>query len=166
MILRKQLFQQAEGYLELGMASHALEAVLRLDDQGSQDPHAQYLRGEALRSLQRYDEAIPWLQQASDANPDNVHVWLALGWCYKRCEELHRAIYALENALQASPEDAIIHYNLACYWSLAGSKAQVLEYLAQAFELDPTFRELVHEEPDFDALRDDPDFQAIATVIV
>jgi hypothetical protein len=62
--------------------------------------------------------------------------------------------------------EAIIHYNLACYWSLARNKRYALKYLAQAFEIDAKYRDLVHDEPDFDFVRDDPDFQSLTSVIV
>jgi tetratricopeptide (TPR) repeat protein len=165
-IRRQQLVQQAEGYLELGMPQHALDVLARLDDWDLQDGHAFYLRGEALRSLGRYAEAIEWLDDAVDLVPDNIHPWLALGWCQKRAGRIDLAIDALENALAVDASEAILHYNLACYWSLAKNKAQALDCLAQAFEIDSNYRDLVHDESDFDSLRDDPDFQLLTSVIV
>lgn len=165
-IRRAQLTRQAEGYLELGMPQHALAALARLEMSSSLDGAALYLRGEALRSLECWEEALPWLRAASHQDPDNIHIHLALGWCYKRTGQLRRAIDALENALAVDPSEAILHYNLACYWSLARHKEHALDYLAQAFEIDPNYRDRVHDEPDFDPLRGDPDFQSLTSVIV
>jgi hypothetical protein len=39
-------------------------------------------------------------------------------------------------------------------------------YLAQAFELEPEYRELVQRERDFDPIRNHPHFQALTSVIV
>ena len=76
------------------------------------------------------------------------------------------AIEALEQALEHAPHEAIIHYNLACYWALVGNKDRAIEYLAQSFEFDPDYRDLVAAESDFDAIRDDPDFRMATSVIV
>ena len=164
-IRRSQLIRHAEGYLELGLPEHTLDSLDRLHPE-EVDAHAFYLRGEALRTLGRFPEAIQVLEKAAREDSENIHLWLALGWCYKRNGQLELAIYALEQALQADPSEAIIHYNLACYWSLAHNKASALEYLSQAFELDSGYRDLVATEPDFDNLRNDSDFQSLVSVIV
>jgi len=61
---------------------------------------------------------------------------------------------------------AIVHYNLACYWSLARNARLAVQYLEQAFELDPAYRDLVPVEHDFDPIREHPRFQELMTVIV
>jgi tetratricopeptide (TPR) repeat protein len=71
------------------------------------------------------------------------------------------AIDSLERALASQPREALVHYNLACYWSLAGDRRQALEYLARALHIDPEYRRLVDGEPDFDLIRSDPEFQAL-----
>ena len=72
----------------------------------------------------------------------------------------------LEEALMADSSEAIIHYNLACYWSLAGNSKLALAYLSRAFELDSSYRDFVAKESDFDPIRSHPDFQALTSVIV
>jgi len=157
-----KLQHQAEGYLELGMPQQALDALARVAPaEGAADAQTLYLQGEALRALGRYGEALVPLAQVTNSDPENVHAWLAAGWCHKRAGRIDLAIDALEAALRADPEEPLIHYNLACYWSLAGGKRQALAYLEQAFSLDPSYRGLVDQEPDFDPIRSDREFQAL-----
>lgn len=158
--------REAEGYLELSLARQAYETLLRLDNPIECGPTTQYLLGEALRALQRYAEAIVPLQRAADAEPENVHVWLALGWCHKRTGRLDLAIQSLESALAADADEPLLHYNIACYHSLAGHKGPALEHLAHALSMDAKYRAMIDEEPDFDPLRNDPEFQALTTIIV
>lgn len=165
-IRHQQSVTQAEGYLELGMPSHALSALARLGPSETLSQHASYLRGESLRALERYGEAIEPLARAAQHDPRNIHVWLALGWCHKRSGRIDLAIESLEEALAAEPNDALVHYNLACYWALANSKRQTLAYLERAIELEDEYRLLVHEEPDFDTIRSDPGFQSLTRVTV
>jgi Flp pilus assembly protein TadD len=156
--------REAEGYLELGMAEHALRTLDRLGDPADFDSHALYLWGESLRTLERYFEAIMPLQRAAKAAPNDSRIRIALGWCYKRTGRLDLAIDALEQALLVEPDEVLLRYNLACYLSLAGQKRRALRYLSQALAIDPAYRALVETESDFDPLRADPEFQAICGV--
>lgn len=181
-VRRQQALREAEGYLDLAVACAdqlGLSAVLRdrlaerslarLDQVASPGGYVvelAYLRGQALRTLNRYREAIDCLNEAADLDPDNIHVWLALGWCYKRVGRLDLAIESLERAMEADNGQAIVYYNLACYWSLAANAKLSLAYLTRAFDLDPSFRDLVEEEEDFDPIRKDPRFLELTSVIV
>lgn len=162
----QRTLREAEGYLELDMPQAALQVLSRIESPGTFRGHFAYLQGEAYRSLDRFSESIDWLRKASDFSPSNTHVWLALGWCHKRTGRLDLAIEDLEHALEADASQAIIHYNLACYWSLAGNKKQSLGYLARAIRMDANYRDLAADEHDFDSLREDPEFQALTSVIV
>jgi Flp pilus assembly protein TadD len=157
-IRRMRLQREAEGYLELGMSQHALSSLGRIGDLTSLDPSALYLWGEALRSLERYDEAITPLRRAAQSDPENINIYLALGWCYKRVGHVDLAIEALERALAAEPNEPLLRYNLACYFSLAGNKNRALRYLSQALAIAPGYRSLIDAETDFDPIRRDPDF--------
>jgi len=174
--------REAEGYLDLlvsvsprfslprdvrlPLAERAIAALDRQGDIGAWFPRCLYLRGQALRIMERYAEAVVPLRRAADLAPESQHVWVALGWCYKRCQRIDLAIEALEEALALAPNRAILHYNLACYWSLARNVKQAVTYLARAVELDPHYREAVATEPDFDPIRAHPHFQSISSVIV
>ena len=162
----QRMLREAEGYLELNMPQTALDLLSRLTDPGTFRGQKLYLTGEALRASERHAEAIGVLEQAADLLPSNVHVWLALGWCRKRTGRLDLAINALERAEEATPEEAIVHYNLACYWSLAGKKQRALAYLSRAISIDANYRELIVDEPDFDPIRSDPEFRALIEIIV
>jgi tetratricopeptide (TPR) repeat protein len=156
---------EAEGYLELGMPDAALKTLQRRGHLVHGDARGCYLLGETLRELRCYREAVFPLRRCLELIPDDVHVTLALGWCYKRIGKLDDAIAALEHAVGAEPDDAILHYNLACYWSLARNSSRALQHLAEAFDLNGKFRLMVVDEPDFDPIRSDPLFQSLTAVI-
>jgi len=160
--IRRMKFQhQAEGYLELGLPQQALDVLARLGPVGKADVRTCYLEGQALRSLERYADAIVPLRKVAELEPENVQVLLALGWCQKRCGRIDLAIGALNAALVADGDEPLIRYNLACYHSVAGDKRGALTFLEQALSLDPNYRLLIDHEPDFDPIRNDPEFQAI-----
>ena len=93
--------------------------------------------------------------------PATRGVALALGWCYKRTNRLAQAIDALDRARRHDPENALLHYNLACYWSLAGNPAGRSTSSRRRFDLDPKLRDLIADEPDFRHLRGNPDFDRL-----
>ena len=90
---------------------------------------------------------------------------MAMAWCYKRTNQLPRAITSMEQAYRIAPKQAVILYNLSCYWSLAGNKTQSLSWLGRALRMDKALRQLIDQETDFDSLRHDPDFQMLIGMV-
>jgi len=153
--------REAEGYLELGMHAAALASLQRRGKLVHSDHRACYLMGECLRELARYREALYPLRRAAQLDPEPTETWLALGWCYKRVDRLDEAILSLELAARRTPGDALLHYNLACYYSLASRRLDALRRLKRAFDLNPALRSLVADEPDFAAIQQDPGFRML-----
>lgn len=164
-ILLTRAIEEAEGYIDLGMLEHALRALERRGSLVHANGRACYMLGEALRELSRYEEALGPLERSADLIPDDIHVWLALGWCYKRTGQIGKAIEALERALLVDSSEAILHYNLACYWSLVRNHPTAIQYLSRALEINGNFRDLVADEPDFDSIRNDAEFVALTSVV-
>ena len=181
-IRRQQILREAEGYLDLAMmfneawmleperryslAARSLATLERLNGTAADEAEALFLRGQALRAMDRFREALAPLQLAVQLDPKNVDIYLALAWCYKRTGQLKKAIESLEEALAVDSDAAILHYNLACYWSLAKNKRKAIQFLSQALSLDENYRHLIDTEPDFDPIRNDPGFQSLISVIV
>lgn len=153
---------EAEGYLMLNLPARALEILQSRSDWATMQFEASFLTGEALRVLERYREALKPLEVAAGLRPAQVDVAIALGWCYKRTHRLAQAVDALERALRENPQEALLHYNLACYWSLAGNASKALESLGNALDIEPGLRELIGSEADFDLLRGLPEFERLA----
>lgn len=181
-IRKQKRIRAAEGYLDLilvlsdrwplmpenrdRIARRALNELSSLPFSEVPLSDVHFLQGQALRAMENYQDAIEPLKMALDLDPDNIHIHLALGWCYKRIGRLDLAIQALEEAMEVMPDEGIIHYNLACYWSLANNALLAVQYLNQSFEIDPNYRDMVCDEKDFDPIRNDPGFQSITSVIV
>lgn len=159
--IRRQL-DEAEGYLMLEMPGNALRILEGRSEWPLMTFEANFLKGEALRALGRHREALTCLEVAASLRPHDVAVALARGWCYKRSNRLAEAVDALEGALRHEPDAPLLHYNLACYLSLAGDAAKALNELAVALRLQPEMRAMIADEEDFDFLRGDSTFQRLA----
>lgn len=145
----------------LDLPVRSLEILASRSDWSTMQFEASFLKGEALRCVDRYREALKPLEVAASLRPGDTRVALALGWCYKRTNRLAQAIDSLERALREHPDESLLHYNLACYWSLAGNSSKAIDALATALELDPDLRSLIAEEQDFDQLRGNPEFDRL-----
>jgi Flp pilus assembly protein TadD len=157
----RRRLQEAEGYLELDLSHHALRILESRPEWSNLQFEACLLKGECLRRLGRFREAAQSLEIAATLRPSDSRVALALGWCYKRTNRLAQAIDALERARKYQAEDELIRYNLACYWSLAGNVAKALAELTEALRLEPDLRTRVADEPDFQRLRGNPEFERL-----
>lgn len=69
-----------------------------------------------------------------------------------------RAYDIVAEGLADHPEHPSLHYNLACYASLAGETDRALAHLAHAFAQSPETREWAATDADLDPLRSDPRF--------
>ncbi|MFZ4732399.1 MAG: TPR end-of-group domain-containing protein [Pirellulales bacterium] len=124
------------------------------------------LRGEALRALGRLPESIAAFQTVANRDHEVVAAWVGLGWCHKRTGRLDLAIDCLRQALTASPDEPLLHYNLACYLSLSGDVAAAVEHLTRAISREGRYRTLTMGERDFDPIRSDPRFLEVTRVAV
>jgi tetratricopeptide (TPR) repeat protein len=75
--------------------------------------------------------------------------------------EYERAAETYERLLVESPGEARFLYNLACSEAQLGRKEQALDHLRQAIEANPLIKESAPRDPDFDPIRDEPEFSAI-----
>jgi tetratricopeptide (TPR) repeat protein len=76
-------------------------------------------------------------------------------------EDYDKAAETYEQFLTERPGDAGFLYNLACAESRLGRKDSALKHLRQCVEAEERFKQNAVSDPDFDAIRDDPEFLAI-----
>ena len=70
------------------------------------------------------------------------------------------ALEAVRGALEQMPDHAGLHYNYACFATLAGDTSDdTFAHLRRSVELLPRFRDDARRDDDFAAVRDDPRFE-------
>lgn len=181
-IQRRQNIRMAEGYLDLAMAlddrwpletelrdsltNRALQCLEKIKNPLGHKPYVLFLKGQACRAANQPIRAIHFLEQSNMLDPDNLHTYLALAWCYKRTDQIERAIETMQSAVELNSESGIAHYNLACYCALSRKVDLALMHLTFALDLNSEFREHIATESDFDSIRENPRFGMIATANV
>lgn len=76
--------------------------------------------------------------------------------------QVDAALSALEEGLEAHPGHPSLLYHLACVEARAGRPDAALEHLQASVEADGRFRDHARDDPDFESVRNDPRFLAIA----
>jgi tetratricopeptide (TPR) repeat protein len=71
------------------------------------------------------------------------------------------AIETLERALRLRSDHPLANYNMACYRAVQGRHEEALRLLEKAIRKDSAYRQIACDEPDFDAIRTLPGFQAL-----
>lgn len=181
-IQRRQNIRMAEGYLDLAMAlddrwplknelresltHRAFQCLEKIKNPLGHKPYILFLKGQACRAANQPRRAIHFLEQANQLDPDNLHTYLALAWCYKRTNQLDQAIVTMQSAVELNSESGIAHYNLACYCALSRNVDLALMHLTFALDLNSEYREHVATEPDFDLIRENPRFAMITATPV
>lgn len=146
----------------------------------------EFERGVGLLQKQSYSEAIEHFQTIVGSFPqekeltDRAHVYLRI--CQNVLERkepqprkpedffyygvikaneanFDEAVRLLEKALQANPKDEKVHYVMASTLAAKGDRREALEHLREAIELNATNRIYARNDPDFEPLRDDDNFQ-------
>jgi len=156
-----RIAREADGYYELQLFPEALERAEKLLERGVFVEPALAMKGECLRSLERYEEGAKVFEEILAGDPENVNAFVMLGWCRKRTGRLDLALKAMESLLAVRPTEGIGLYNLACYCSLDGQRERALRLLERAIDAHEEFREHALSEEDLDPIRADPDFRRI-----
>jgi tetratricopeptide (TPR) repeat protein len=123
-----------------------------------------FVRDPAARRAAVADEAGTTLLCVGGrpGQPFRVSTWEYSRRAQARVEagDPEAAVRIMEELYAERPDDARTLYDLACFESLAGHREDALAHLREAFERDPSARELAHDDPDLDPIRDDPAFPA------
>ena len=71
------------------------------------------------------------------------------------------ALAAVREGLEHSPDNPGLHYNFACFATLAGETGdETFDHLKRSVELFPRFREQARSDDDLATVREDPRFEA------
>jgi len=114
---------------------------------------------ELTDRAQAYARICHNLLDRREAQPRKPEDFFYYGVIKANEADYDEAAKLLERALQTDPKDEKAHYVLASTLALKGDRRQALEHLREAIELNATNRIYARNDPDFEPLRDDENFQ-------
>lgn len=116
----KLSFEQAENLHALGYMSSDFGSSSEADREDGPDPKPRVAIAnrlyEALVDVEneRFEEAIPVLEEVVKQEPNTSTAYLQLGRSYMALKEYERAIRPLKISVEKKPDDAFAHYELGC----------------------------------------------------
>jgi tetratricopeptide (TPR) repeat protein len=93
--------------------------------------------------------------------PDSLDVLMALGNDYTERGLHEKGVKVDERLCDLRPTDPVVHYNLACSYSLVGQVDQAIAMLEHAVTLGYHDCAYLQRDPDLDTIRRDPRYQAL-----
>jgi len=158
---------QAEGRFEDAVKMFERASTLRPEDYQS----AHFL-GQAYKSLGREEEekthlrrGLSLMEGSLELNPDDARAANLAAGVFASLGEAEPAIKYAERSLAIDPEDPMLLYNVACMYSSLGRIDQAISCLERAVEKGFGHREWIDNDPDLNAIRDNPKYQAIVDAI-
>jgi tetratricopeptide (TPR) repeat protein len=116
------------------------------------------LPGECNEDL---DFEIAFYEGILEHLPDSTDVLMALGNDYTQRGLFEKGLGVDKRLCELRQRDPIIHYNLACSYSLLGRIDESIQALEQAIAFGYVDLRYVQQDPDLENLRRDPRYVAL-----
>lgn len=127
---------------------------------------AHLMLGQAYEQKKMYPEAIAALEKGIMQSERHPYLIAALGHVYASAGEREKALETLAELHRISKQRYISPYLFAVVYVGLGDKGQTLAWLEKALNERSSFMIWLKAEPQFDSVRDDPQFQNLVRRIV
>jgi tetratricopeptide (TPR) repeat protein len=144
----------ASGYTELRMFAEAAREIQGVAVEDRFAPEVLTAQVNLCVETKAWEKAVTIGRCLATRAPELEAGWIS---CAYALRELGRIGEARDCLLEAEPRhgatSAVLHYNLACYYSLLGEPATARERLQRACKMEPRFKAEALEDRDLEALR-------------
>jgi tetratricopeptide (TPR) repeat protein len=113
-------------------------------------------RDDILYKLGRNDDALSYFDRFIELNPNDPNIWNKRGHLLSAIGRNEDALNSFDRALEINPDDAD-----AVTWYGRALTLNKLNKHETAIEIESQYRDMADEDPNFDNLRDNPQFQAL-----
>jgi serine/threonine protein kinase/Flp pilus assembly protein TadD len=114
--------------------------------------------GEQEKIKKALQDAIEMFPRYLSLHPDDArgHIFFAISLV--RAGRIDEAKVKAARAIELSPNDPLMFYNAACFYSSVGDKPLALESLRNAIASGYGFYEWIKRDPDLDPIRNEPEY--------
>jgi tetratricopeptide (TPR) repeat protein len=150
---RRKIANAVEGYADLELWDCAWEELERLNEAERDLPEMQEVKLALLMRQKRWPEAIQVGRELCRIEPDLPMPFIHTAFCLHELGETWEALQMLRRGPNCLQQDALFHYNSACYLAVLGFDDEAREQLRTAFALDDSLQENARTDPDLKNLR-------------
>jgi predicted Zn-dependent protease len=149
-----ELLQPFVGYLDLGMFDDANEELESLPKEHKTRPEVLSARLELLMAMKRWEDGALLAQSLSKLWPNYHEFYLRTAFCLHELKRTADARAILLNGPETLKDEAVYHYNLACYEAQLGQVTKAKQHLSTCFKMEKRFKEEALEEPVWSSVGD------------
>ena len=120
------------GYFFLGQPDKSAEVL-----EGCKDSHGRYIRGQALSTLGRHDEAAKDFDEAIKLGENKVECTLRKAGEVRKQLKLDEAIQIIKSTGPEGARQAEYSYQMGCVMADQGDTYGAIEYFERAVDMDP-----------------------------
>ena len=131
------LHSQAQQHLSRRQLGEAQQACLKILSLDKQHPDAHFLLGMVSASLQKYSNAIEFIERAWELDPKRAEYGAQLGRCLAMLKRDTEALKAVEKALELHPTDPLTLDTIGVVLSRAGQHERAVEVYREVVKLSP-----------------------------
>jgi len=121
--------------------------------------------GDSFRQEDLFDNPIEFeidfYEGVLQGDPNNVEILSLLGNLYTQAGMYEKGLQIDQQLAKMRPDDALVHYNLACSYSLLNRIGEALDELEKAVDLG--YNDYIHlrSDSDLDKIRGEARFKAL-----
>jgi len=134
-------YYQGEIRLELKKLKEAAESFQQASQADPQNAELQVKIGDAYAQRGYYEESEQYYTRAIRLDPHLIHVYNKIGIAYRQQGKFNVAIALYNKARQFAPDDENLLYNIARAHIEMNEFDQARQFLTEALEINPAFKE-------------------------
>ena len=144
--------EAAVGYLQLGLLEDANEEIEQLASAEKTSPGVLRLRAAIYMQMNSWDLLREVAGFLVENIPQDSQHWIWHAYATRRVTSINEAEEILLRAVESHPQEAMIHFNLACYAAQTGKLEEARGRLEEAIRLAPEVRAQALDDPDLEPL--------------
>lgn len=153
MISTQRRLEYASGFIELGMLDEVSDELESIAFTDRLLPAVLLTRIELSMEAKHWDMVIDLGRALTKQCPEHERPWIALAYALREQQQIAAAREVLLEAESLHGRtSSILHYNLACYYSLLGDQRTAKERLRRACKMEQSFKQAALEDQDLSAL--------------
>mgnify|MGYP002628983959 FL=1 len=132
-------FYRGRNLFQCGMPEPALDffdQALALGPEGEDLPYIYSYKGNCLKDLARYDDAIEVLNQGLDVDEERPDIHNLMGVCFFKKDDYVQAIVHFKRAVELNPVSAMDYANLGVNYRRLDKNDEAIHFFTLAISLD------------------------------